>query len=89
MHHVTSCKATYVRCMCVQQSLIKILSLKEREVLKQLKKDPSATVVASVRLTGATVAGSVNATGLIFGKGEHGVPHFHYCSVAKWILQFH
>ena len=70
-----------------QQHLMKILSLREREVLKQLKKDPSTTVVASVRSTGATVVGSVNATE--FGKGEYGLPHFYYCSVAKWILQFH
>ena len=41
---------------------MKILPLREREVLKQLKKDPSATVVAGVRSTGATVVGSVNAT---------------------------
>ena len=26
---------------------------------------------------------------LNFGKGEHGLPHFYYCSVGKWILQFH
>ena len=44
------------------KSQMKILPLREREVLKQLKKDPSATVVASVRPTGATVVGSVNAT---------------------------
>ena len=47
----------YVRRSAWQQSLVKILSLRERELLKQLKKDPSATVVA-----GATVVGSVNAT---------------------------
>ena len=45
-----------------QQSLMKILSLREREVLKRMKKDPSTTVVASVCSTGATVIGSVNAT---------------------------
>ena len=42
-----------------QQNLIKILLLREREVAQ---KDPSATAVASVRSTGATVVGSVNAT---------------------------
>ena len=26
---------------------------------------------------------------LNFGKGKHCLPHFYYCSVAKWILQFH
>ena len=26
---------------------------------------------------------------LNFDKGEHGLPHFYSCSVAKWILQFH
>ena len=26
---------------------------------------------------------------LNFGKGEHSLPHFYYCSVAKWILQFY
>ena len=26
---------------------------------------------------------------LNFGKGLHGLPHFCYCSVAKWILPFH
>ena len=52
----------HVRRSARQQSLMKILPLREREVLKQLKKDPSATVVASVRSTGATVVGSVNAT---------------------------
>ena len=26
---------------------------------------------------------------LNFGKGEYGLPHFYYSSVAKWILQFH
>ena len=26
---------------------------------------------------------------LNFGKGKHSFPHFYYCSVAKWILQFH
>ena len=25
---------------------------------------------------------------LNFGKGEYGLPHFYYCSVAKRILQF-
>ena len=45
-----------------QQSLIKILSLRGREIFKAAQKDPSATVVASVRSTGATVVGSVNAT---------------------------
>ena len=52
----------HVRRSARQQSLMKILPLREREVLKQLKKDPNATVVASVRSTGATVVGSVNAT---------------------------
>ena len=37
----------HVRRSAWQQSLVKILSLREREVLKQLKKDPSATKVAS------------------------------------------
>ena len=26
---------------------------------------------------------------LNFGKGVHCLPHFYYCSVSKWILQFH
>ena len=52
----------HVRRSARQQSLMKILPLREREVLKQLKKDPSATVVASLRSTGAAVVGSVNAT---------------------------
>ena len=52
----------HVRRSARQQSLMKILPLREREVLKQLKKDPSATVVASVRSTGAIVVGSVNAS---------------------------
>ena len=43
-----------------QQNLMKILSLREREVFKAAQKDPSATVVASS--TGAAVEGSVNAT---------------------------
>ena len=34
----------------------------EHRALKAVEKDPSATVVANVRLTGATVVGSVNAT---------------------------
>ena len=50
-----------------QQCLMKILLMKEREVLKYLKKDPSATIVA-------------NVMGLNFGRGEHGLPHFYYCS---------
>ena len=70
-----------------QQCLMKILSMREREVLKQLKKDPSATIVASIHLSGAIAVGSVMR--LNFGRGEHGLPHFYYCSVAKWILQFH
>ena len=57
--------------------------------IKAAEKDPSATIVASVCSTGATVAGSINTTELISGKGEHGLPHFYYCSVAKWMLQFH
>ena len=52
----------HVRRSALQQSLMKILPLRERKVLKQLKKDPSATVVASVRSIDATVVGSVNAT---------------------------
>ena len=43
-----------------QQSLMKILSLRKREVLKQLKKITSATVLASVHSTGAPAVGSIN-----------------------------
>ena len=57
--------------------------------IKAAEKDPSATIVASICSTGATVAGSINTTELISVKGEHGLPHFYYCSVAKWMLQFH
>ena len=45
-----------------QQSLMKILSLRKREVLKQLKKITSATVLASVHSTGAPAVGSINVT---------------------------
>ena len=70
-----------------QQCPMKILLMREREVLKQLKKDPSTTIVASGHLTGAIAVGSVMR--LNFGRDEHGLPHFYYCSVAKWMLQFH
>ena len=56
--------------------------------IKAAEKDPSAIVVTGVHSTGATLVLSVNAT-QFFGNGEHGLPYFHYCSVAKWILQFH
>ena len=49
-----------VRRSARQQILMKILSLREREVLNQLKK--ILAIVASVRLTGATVVGGVNVT---------------------------
>ena len=52
----------HVRRSARQQSLMKILSLRKREVLKQLKKIPVATVVTSVCSTGTAVVGSVNAT---------------------------
>ena len=41
---------------------MKILSLRKREVLKQLKKITRATVLASIHSTGVTVVGSVNVT---------------------------
>ena len=49
----------HVRRSTQKQSLMKILSLRERE--KAAEKDPSATVVASVCSTGVTVVGSTNA----------------------------
>ena len=52
----------HVRRSAWQQSLVKILSLREKELLKQLKKDPSATIVASICLTVATLVASVNVT---------------------------
>ena len=45
-----------------QQNLMKILLLREREVIKAAEKDLSTTIVTSVHSTGATVVGSVNAT---------------------------
>ena len=44
----------YVQRSARQQSLMKVLSLKKREVIKAAEKDPSATIVASICLTGAT-----------------------------------
>jgi len=46
-----------------QQSLRKISPLRERKrSIKAAKKDPSATIVASIHSTGATGVGSINVT---------------------------
>ena len=60
---------------------------RERDI-KAVEKDLSATIVASIHSIGATVVGKVR---LNFGGkgGDYGLPHFHYCLVAKWILQFY
>ena len=58
----------------------------EHRALKAVEKDPSATVVANVRLTGATVVGSVNATE--FWQRRTRPPSFLLLSVAQWILEF-
>ena len=66
-----------------------IIIVGERSI-KAAEKDPSTTVVISIRLTGATVVGSVNATE--FWQRLTQPSSFlllEYCSVAKWILQFH
>ena len=52
----------HVRRSAWQQSLIKVLLLRETEVIKTAEKDSSATIVASVRSAGVTVVGSINMT---------------------------
>ena len=54
-----------------QQNLMKMLLLREREVIKAAEKDPSTTIVTSVHSTGAAVVGSIN-----FGKGRTWPPSF-------------
>ena len=61
--------------------------VEEERSTKAAEKDTSAIVLASVCLTGATVVGSVNTTE--FWQRRIRPPSFYYCSVAKWILQFH
>ena len=51
------------------------------------EKNPGATIVTSIHSACAAVVGSVNATK--FGQRWTRHPSFYYCSVAKWILQFH
>ena len=45
-----------------QQSLVKVLLLRETEVIKTAEKDSSATIVTSVCLADVTVVGSINTT---------------------------
>ena len=75
----------YVRWSAQQHSLMKILLLRKREVLQQLKKITRATVLASIHSTGVTVVGSVNVTEF-WQRGTQS-PSLYYCSVTNWILQ--
>ena len=47
------------------------------------EKDLSATVVAGIRTTGATDVGRVLQPNYL-KRGDRGLPHFYYCSVANW-----
>ena len=54
--------------------------------IKVAEKDPSATVVASVSSTGATVVGSVNATELFWQRRSTMFTYFAKANMASFIF---